>query len=96
MRYSWSFVIKRFGLMLLIIWSGATLNFFIPKMTPRNPLREKLLQEASRGGYIPPGFEEMVQAYEAKFGLDRSVWQQYLAGDIAARSQAWGLYPFRF
>jgi peptide/nickel transport system permease protein len=63
--------------MLLIIWSGATLNFFIPKMTPRNPLREKLLQEASRSGYIPPGFEEMVQAYETKFGLDRPLWQQY-------------------
>jgi peptide/nickel transport system permease protein len=77
MRYSWSFVLRRFGLMLLIIWSGATLNFFIPKMTPRNPLREKLLQEASRSGYIPPGFEEMVQAYETKFGLDRPLWQQY-------------------
>jgi peptide/nickel transport system permease protein len=63
--------------MLLIIWSGATLNFFIPNMTPRNPLREKLLQEASRSGYIPPGFEEMVQAYETKFGLDRPLWQQY-------------------
>lgn len=79
MRYSWSFVFKRFGLMLLIIWSGATLNFFIPKITPRNPLREKLLQEATRSGYIPPGFEEMVQAYEAKFGLDRPLWQQYLS-----------------
>ena len=77
MRYSWSFVLRRFGLMLLIIWSGATLNFFIPKMTPCDPLLEKLLQEASRSGYIPPGFEEMVQAYETKFGLDRPLWQQY-------------------
>jgi peptide/nickel transport system permease protein len=84
MRYSWSFVLKRFGLLLLIIWSAASLNFFIPKMTPRNPLREKLLQEATRSGYIPPGFEEMVQAYETKFGLDKPVWQQYLAymGDM--------------
>jgi len=78
MRYSWSFVVKRFGLFLLIIWSAATVNFFIPKMTPRNPLREKLMQEATRTGYIPPGFEEMVQAYEAKFGLDRPVWEQYI------------------
>ncbi len=78
MRYSWSFVARRFGLMLLIIWSGATLNFFIPKMTPRNPLREKLLLEATRSGYVPPGFEEMVQAYEAKFGLDQPLWRQYV------------------
>jgi peptide/nickel transport system permease protein len=78
MRYSLSYVFKRFLLLILIVWSGATLNFFIPKLTPRNPLREKLLAEAARSGYIPPGFEEMVQAYEAKFGLDQPLWRQYL------------------
>lgn len=78
MRYSRSFVLKRFGLFLLIIWSAATINFFIPKLTPRNPLREKLMAEATRTGYIPPGFEEMVQAYEEKFGLTRPLWQQYV------------------
>jgi peptide/nickel transport system permease protein len=62
----------------LIIWSAATLNFFIPKLTPRNPLREKLLEQASRSGYIPPGFDEMVKSYERKFGLDQPVWKQYL------------------
>ncbi len=78
MRYSWQFVLRRFGLLLLIVWSAATLNFFIPKLTPRNPLREKLLQEATRSGYIPPGFEEMVQAYETRFGLNQPLWRQYI------------------
>ncbi|MEM7533608.1 MAG: ABC transporter permease [Chloroflexota bacterium] len=77
MRYSWSFVLNRTGMFFLIVWSAATLNFFIPKMTPRNPLREKLMREATRTGYIPPGFEEMVQSYEAKFGLDQPLWKQY-------------------
>jgi peptide/nickel transport system permease protein len=78
MRYSWSFVLKRFGLLLMIIWTAATLNFFIPKITPRNPLREKLMEDASRGGFIPPGFNEMVAAYEEKFGLNKPLWEQYL------------------
>jgi len=71
-------------LLLTIIWTAATLNFFIPKLTPRNPLREKLLEEASRGGYIPPGFDDMVNGYEKKFGLDQPVWKQYLTylGDM--------------
>jgi peptide/nickel transport system permease protein len=77
MRYSWSFLLRRFGLFLLIIWSAATLNFLIPKLTPRNPLREKLLAEAARTGYIPPGFAEMVESYERKFGLDQPIWVQY-------------------
>ena len=84
MRYSRSFVLNRVGMLLLIIWSAATLNFIIPKLTPRNPLREKLMREAARTGYIPPGFEEMVQAYEAKFGLDQPIWRQYMSymGDL--------------
>ena len=78
MRYTWSFVLKRVLLLLMIIWTAATLNFFIPKITPRNPLREKLLEDASRGGYIPPGFDEMVKAYEEKFGLNKPLWEQYV------------------
>ena len=84
MRYTPKFVLRRVFLLVLIVWSAATLNFFIPKLTPRNPLREKLLAEAARTGYVPPGFEEMVQAYEVKFGLDRPLWQQYFTyiGDL--------------
>lgn len=73
-----SYIVRRLLLVFLIIWSAATLNFFIPKITPRNPLREKLMEQASRSGYIPPGFEEMVQSYEKKFGLDQPLWKQYL------------------
>ncbi|MEM7028604.1 MAG: ABC transporter permease [Chloroflexota bacterium] len=96
MRYSRSFVLRRLGLFVLIIWSAATLNFFIPKLTPRNPLREKLMQEATRTGYIPPGFEEMVQAYEAKFGLDRPLWQQYVTyiSDLARGDLGFSISQF--
>lgn len=76
--YSWTFVLKRLGLLLLIVWTAVTLNFMIPKLTPRNPLREKLLEQASRSGYIEEGFDEMVAAYEKKFGLDQPIWKQYL------------------
>lgn len=83
--YTWSFILKRLGLLLLIVWTAVTLNFMIPKLTPRNPLREKLLEQASRSGYIEEGFDEMVKSYEARFGLDQPVWKQYLnyIGDVA-------------
>ncbi|HXF63902.1 MAG TPA: ABC transporter permease [Caldilineaceae bacterium] len=76
--YSWRFVLRRFGLLVLVVWTAVTLNFLIPKLTPRNPLREKLLEQASRSGYIEEGFDEMVAAYEAKFGLDQPLWKQYI------------------
>jgi len=74
-----SYLIKRVIMLFLIIWAAATLNFFLPKLAPgRDPIREKLVQEATRGGYIQQGMEEMIKAYEAKFGLDKPLWQQYL------------------
>jgi peptide/nickel transport system permease protein len=96
MKYTWSFVLRRIGLLLLIIWSAATLNFFIPKITPRDPLREKLLMEASRSGYIPPGFDEMVKAYEVKFGLDQPLWKQYLRylGDMSRLDLGYSISNF--
>jgi peptide/nickel transport system permease protein len=75
--YSLNFVLKRLGLLLLIVWTAVTLNFIIPKLTPRNPLREKLLEQASRSGFIEEGFDEMVKVYETKFGLDQPLWKQY-------------------
>jgi peptide/nickel transport system permease protein len=85
MRYSWSYIIKRLGLLFLIIWTAATVNFLIPHATPRNPLREKLMEQASRSGYIEEGFNEMVAAYEEKFGMNEPLWRQYITymGDMA-------------
>lgn len=79
MRYSPAFVLRRLGMLVLIVWTAVTINFVIPKLTPRNPLREKLLEEASRGGVIiDEGFDAMVKSYEAKFGLDQPLIIQYL------------------
>ncbi len=78
MRYSWSFIVRRLGLLVLIIWAAATLNFFIPKLTPRNPIAEKLLAETARTGYVPPGFAEYVESYMERFGLNKPLWEQYI------------------
>lgn len=82
--FNWRYVLRRFALLVLVIWTAITINFLIPKMTPRNPLREKLMEQASRSGYIEEGFDEMVAAYEAKFGLDQPLWKQYInyLGDV--------------
>jgi peptide/nickel transport system permease protein len=81
-----SYLLKRVILLLLIIWAAATLNFFLPRLAPgRNPIREKLNQEMMRGGVMQQGMEEMIKAYEQKFGLDQPLWKQYVTylGDMA-------------
>lgn len=73
-----TYLIRRLTLLALVIWTAATLNFLLPKLSPRNPVRERLMEQAQTGGYLEKGLDEMVKAYEAKFGLDQPLWRQYL------------------
>ena len=72
------YIIKRFGVFLLIVWLAATLNFFLPKLSGQDPVRTKLLEQAALGGYVQGGIEEMVKVYQQRFGLDKPLWRQYL------------------
>lgn len=70
---------RRFGVFLLIVWLAASLNFFLPRLSGQDPVRTKLLAQASLGGYVSAGIEDMVKVYEQRFGLDRPLWRQYLS-----------------
>jgi len=74
----WDYVLRRIGLLFGVILTAATLNFFLPKLTPRNPVRERIIQMSTQGGFIESGIEEMVAEYEKRFGLDQPLWKQYL------------------
>ena len=80
----WMDVAKRCGVFVVIVWLAATLNFFLPKLSGQDPVRTKLLQQAQLGGYVQQGIDQMVKVYEARFGLDRPLWEQYLTylGDV--------------
>lgn len=71
------YVVRRVFLFVVITWLAATLNFFLPRVSGQDPVREKLLQQAMSGGYVHTGMEEMVASYEQKFGLDQPLWSQY-------------------
>ena len=72
------YVLRRFGVFLLIVWLAGTLNFFLPRLGGQDPVATKLMQEASLGGYVHAGIEEMAKSYQQQFGLDKPLWRQYL------------------
>jgi peptide/nickel transport system permease protein len=63
---------------LLVIWAASTLIFFVPRIAPRNPIQDKLLAQLEQGGGASD-IRALVEIYNAKFGLDKPLWQQYLA-----------------
>jgi peptide/nickel transport system permease protein len=78
------YLLKRFGVFLAVLWVASTVNFLLPRLSSQNPIRDKLLSQAASTGYLQLAIEEMTAEYEAKFGLDKPIWQQYLAylGDV--------------
>ena len=78
------YVFRRFLIFLIIVWVAGTLNFFLPRLGGADPIRQKLVSQMALTGAQQMGFDEMVRAYEAKFGLDKPLWQQYFTymGDV--------------
>ncbi len=93
------YLAKRILFLILVMWTAATINFFVPKLSPRNPIAERLQQAAVGGGRLQTGLKEMVAAYERDFGLDRPLWQQYLTyiGNMARLDFGYSIsqYPRR-
>jgi peptide/nickel transport system permease protein len=72
-----SFIIKRFLFLILVIWSASTITFFIPRISARNPVRERFAELARSGGFSPGDLETIIASYNQRFGLDKPLYQQY-------------------
>ena len=74
-----AYFIKRLIYCALVVFGAATLIFFLPRLaSERNPIVERMGQTAAAAGILSEGVEEMQKAWEAKFGLEKPLWQQYL------------------
>ena len=70
-------VIQRLLFLVLVIWAASTITFFIPRLSSKNPVRERFNQLAMSGGFNPEDMDVIIASYNAKFGLDKPLLQQY-------------------
>src|SRR5919201_4491598 len=71
------YVVGRLIQFLVILWGAATLNFFIPRLAPGDPIRTRLLMISRSGSVSQQSIEEMVKSYDQQFGLDQPLPLQY-------------------
>jgi peptide/nickel transport system permease protein len=75
---SLSLVVRRLFFLVLVIWTASTITFFIPRISSRNPIRERFAQLARTGGFSPQDLETIVASYNQKFGIDKPLLEQYV------------------
>jgi len=73
-----AYLIRRVIFLLFVIWVAATITFFIPRLSSRNPVRERFVELARTGGFSPQDLEKIVESYNKKFGLDKPLVEQYV------------------
>lgn len=71
-------VVRRLLFLMLVIWAASTITFFIPRLSEKNPVRERFAELARSGGFSPADMEIIIASYSAKFGLDKPLWEQYV------------------
>lgn len=72
-----AYVLRRFGMMLLVIALAVTINFLIPRLMPGDPIEIQLNQlQATAGGHVGD-VQAIAASYRARFGLDQPLLSQY-------------------
>ena len=64
------YLVRRILLLVTVMWTAASINFFIPKLSPRDPIRERLMLAATQGGRNQTGLEAMVEAVSRCSSVD--------------------------
>lgn len=84
------FLLRRFGFYLIAFVAAITINFFLPRMMPGNPVQSYLASLYSSGGNVS---EATVRAIEKLFGFieDEPLWKGYLRYVSSIFSGDWGI-----
>ncbi|QKK27764.1 ABC transporter permease [Rhizobium hidalgonense] len=72
------FVLKRFGQFLLVVFLGVTITFFVTHLTPIDPVEESIGAITQMGQSDPNAIELMRQSLRELYGMQGSIWQQYV------------------
>ncbi|HTD14472.1 MAG TPA: ABC transporter permease [Chthoniobacterales bacterium] len=75
--YGWYFL-RRLGQFALVVFVGINIVFFVTHATPIDPVEQAISSATQFGQSDPRAVEIMRKALRELYGLDGSIWQQYL------------------
>jgi peptide/nickel transport system permease protein len=70
------YLLERFVIFVVTIVISVTVVFVVPRLVPGSPLSAVFSKLAAVGGRV--NAPELIEEYTRRFGLDQSIWQQYV------------------
>jgi peptide/nickel transport system permease protein len=74
-----AYVGKRLGQFLLVVFIGINIAFFVTHMTPIDPIEQSISAATSFGSTSPEAIEMLRQSLRELYGLEGTLWDQYLS-----------------
>jgi peptide/nickel transport system permease protein len=72
------YIIRRVFFLIMVVWTAASINFLLPHLTGRDPIKEMMLQRIASQGITAANATTLINTYTKLFGLDKPLWQQYV------------------
>lgn len=80
MSFVREYLLPRILQYFLVTFLGLSVAFILPRLMPINPVQQKIAQYQSFGVYIPPEQRDaMIQALKELYGLEGTLFTQYVA-----------------
>lgn len=71
-----NYILKRLGMFVFVVFVATSVNFFIPRLAPGNPIGAITSRMAQASAGIENG-QAMFEAYRERFGLNKPLYVQY-------------------
>lgn len=73
-----NYIIRRVFFLIMVVWTAASINFILPRLTGRDPIKEMMTQRIASQGLSSANATLLINSYTNLFGLNKPLWQQYL------------------
>jgi peptide/nickel transport system permease protein len=73
-----AYVGKRLAQFILVIFIGINIAYFVTHLTPIDPVEESLAAATAFGATSPEAIEMLRQSLRELYGLEGTIWEQYL------------------
>lgn len=75
-----TYILQRIGQFILVVFIGITVTFIVPRLSPTNPVEQKINQMMTSGASVyPEAVEKFREAVTEMYGLEGSYLDQYVA-----------------
>ena len=91
-----NYVIRRVFFLFMVIWTAASINFILPRLTGRDPINEQMVRQIASAGRTPADAKIMADMYTRIFGLDKPLWQQYITYIVNVMQLKFGYSIFNY